>query len=397
MPDWILSNVAKIVSPDWGELVGLIPLAVATIVALFLAWLVRRAVTAPPRHIGPHGAAAAPAATHGPGPSLAPLLVAFGAFCFFLALLFVQVGPRIDPGTKQQIPDSSAWTIQPFGVLALVIGILALAGGLLYWGREATRDYDALVRPRAVAIRAAAEPPPGVHVPGPSFRPLVVALAVSVLLLGLGRRHRDRRRRPRDARGRHARLAPRRAPRVRRGGARRPERPPGQHPGTPVPDRDPRDVRAHLRILGAGRDGPRPAAGRVRGRRRRDRLAGTRAGRLGRGGRGEPRPGWRDGADRGARCRWTGRRDARDRCGGRPVRQDRARGAGRQAVRHRLREQRRGDPSQRRDPQGLADRRRGLEGRDLQRRRDAGPTRSPPCLPAPTASSAACTRTWRGR
>ncbi len=62
---------------------------------------------------------------------------------------------------------------------------MALAGGLLYWGREATRDYDALVRPRAVAIRAAAEPPPGVHVPGPSFRPLVVALAVSVLLLGL--------------------------------------------------------------------------------------------------------------------------------------------------------------------------------------------------------------------
>ena len=52
-----------------------------------------------------------------------------------------------------------------------------------------------------------------------------------------------------------------------------------------------------------------------------------------------------------------------------------------------------GDAAQRRDPQGLADRRGGLQGRDLHRRRQARRTTSRRSPPGPTRSSAPSIRT----
>ncbi len=60
-----------------------------------------------------------------------------------------------------------------------------MIGSLLYWGREANREYDALEPPPALPAVGAAGPPEGVHVPGPSFRPLLAAIAAAALLLGL--------------------------------------------------------------------------------------------------------------------------------------------------------------------------------------------------------------------
>jgi plastocyanin len=182
--DSLLEFISKLVSPDWGALIALIPLALAALVVAYLGWVMRRALTAPPTRTRPLPAAPTPADVHMPRPSLAPFLAAAGFACFFLALLFVHVGPRVDPGTKQPIADSTSWTIQPFGLLAITIGIVALVSGLLYWGREASREYDALQAPVALPAVIHSGPPAGVHVPGPTFRPLLLALALSAMVLG---------------------------------------------------------------------------------------------------------------------------------------------------------------------------------------------------------------------
>ncbi len=132
-----------------------------------------------------------------PGPSLAPFLVAGGAFAFLLSTLFIRVQPVIDPATKLPIPNSTTLVIEPPGILALAVGLVAMIGSLLYWGREANRDHGA-PEARAAHPAAAADgppagvhvpgpdtPPAGVHVPGPSFRPLLASISAAALLLGL--------------------------------------------------------------------------------------------------------------------------------------------------------------------------------------------------------------------
>ncbi len=182
--DSLLEFVNKLVSPDWGALIALIPLALAVAVVAYLGWVMRRGLTAPPTRTRPLPAAPTPPHLHMPGASLAPFLAAAGFACFFLALLFVRVGPQVDPATKQPIADSTSWTIQPFGLLAIAVGVIALVSGLLYWGREASREYDALEAPMVRAAVVHPGPPAGVHVPGPSFRPLILAIAASVMVLG---------------------------------------------------------------------------------------------------------------------------------------------------------------------------------------------------------------------
>ncbi len=176
--DKLLEVVGSFVSPDWGGLVLLIPLAVFVAVAAYLIWVVRRYATAGPQVSRPVPVAPVPAGIHMPGPSLAPFLAAGGAFAFLLSTLFI----RIEPGTE---PRSTTIVVEPLGVVALAVGLTSLIGALLYWGREANREYDALEPPLALAAGAAEGPPEGIHVPGPSFRPLLAAIAAAALLLGL--------------------------------------------------------------------------------------------------------------------------------------------------------------------------------------------------------------------
>jgi len=182
--DSFLAFINKLVSPDWGALITLIPIGVAALVVAYLGWVLRRALTAPPTRTRPLPSLPTPSHIHMPGPSLAPFLAAAGFACLLLALLFVRVGPRVDPATKQPIADSTAWSIAPFGLLAIAIGLVALVSGLLYWGREASREYDRLEAPGAVPAVTHAGPPAGVHVPGPSFRPFILALAAAALVVG---------------------------------------------------------------------------------------------------------------------------------------------------------------------------------------------------------------------
>ncbi len=157
----ILDLMARFVTPDWGSLIGLIPIALLALIVLFLGWTLRRAVSVGPKRRGPGRLKPVPpAGIHMPGPTFAPIFGAVGVALLLFGLVFGGV-------------------IIPLGLVALVLG-------LLYWGAEAMRDYDHTAGSGSnLPAVVHAGPPAGVHMPGPSFRPIVAAIAVAVLLYGL--------------------------------------------------------------------------------------------------------------------------------------------------------------------------------------------------------------------
>jgi plastocyanin len=157
----ILEFTKLLVIPDWGGLIALLPVFMGIIVVVWVAYILVRYLRIGPRRRRPGRIKpAAPPGIHMPGPSYAPFFAAVGSFLLFLGLVF--------PG------------------LILVLGLVFLLLSLLYWGREGLREYDHLAdeHPQLPAV-VHAGPPPGVHVPGPSFRPLLAALATFVLFAGL--------------------------------------------------------------------------------------------------------------------------------------------------------------------------------------------------------------------
>lgn len=156
----------QFVVPDWGALIALLPVILAVVVILYLGWIVYRLATAGPTRRGVRRLPpVAPSSIHMPGPSFAPFLAAFGAFM----LVFGMVA----------------------GGLWLWAGLVVLVITLLYWGREALRDYDRI--PSVAGDQPAAghlpaprgTPPAGVHIPPPSFRPLLVAVGMTLLVAGM--------------------------------------------------------------------------------------------------------------------------------------------------------------------------------------------------------------------
>ena len=157
----LLDVAAIFITPNWTQLIALFPVFLAL---LFLAWVLfatRAFATLGPRRRAPARIQpVTPPGVHMPGGSSAPILVAFGAGSLFLGLV---VGGLV------------LW----FGVIALIVTLLA-------WFREAVRDYDHVaghVETLPAVIHPG--PPPGVHMPGPSIRPLMGALGSAALLGGL--------------------------------------------------------------------------------------------------------------------------------------------------------------------------------------------------------------------
>lgn len=156
----ILNLSALVITPDWGALIGLLPVFLAIGVVLWFLMVAYRFATVGPTRRGPRRLPPRPpAGVHMPGGSLAPVFTAVGLFLLFFGL--VVKGP------------------------ALILGVAALSLTLLYWGAEAIREHDRLVaEPNLLPAVAARQPPPGVHMPGPSFRPLLGALAMGLLFFG---------------------------------------------------------------------------------------------------------------------------------------------------------------------------------------------------------------------
>ena len=159
----ILQLTAEFVTPDWGKIIGVIPVIMAVFVVIFLLWMIRRIRGAPParrgkRRIEPR----TPAGIHMPGPSFAPAFAAVGVFLLFLGLVF------------------NGWI--------LLLGVIALVLTLFYWLAEGVRIYDKDIGVDTTTQLPAvidAGPPPGVHMPGPSWRPFLGAFGMFSLFLGL--------------------------------------------------------------------------------------------------------------------------------------------------------------------------------------------------------------------
>src|SRR5215216_1047518 len=117
--DNLLEAAAVVVTPNWTELVGLIPIG---LLLLFLAWFLltmrKFATLGPTRRAPARIEPITPPDVHMPGGSLAPILVAVGAAALFAGLVI--------------------------GGMALPLGATALVITLLVWFREALRDYDHL-------------------------------------------------------------------------------------------------------------------------------------------------------------------------------------------------------------------------------------------------------------
>ena len=148
----LLNFSTQYVVPDWGSLVGLIPILLAILMFLFITWTIYRFATAGPKRRGKRRMEPVPPpGVHMPGGSFAPLLAAFG--CFMLVFGLVTGG---------------FW---------LWIGLAILAVTLLYWGREALRDYDhipsastALVTTGGTGLATGGTFPPGPLPPPPDRR-----------------------------------------------------------------------------------------------------------------------------------------------------------------------------------------------------------------------------------
>lgn len=156
----LLDFLSPIIVPDWGALVGLIPIGLLLLVLLWLALTIRAFATAGPTRRAPARVTpVTPEHLHMPGGSTAPILVAFGAFAVFMGVVI--------------------------GGWALLAGVVVLIATLLLWGREAVRDYDHVEPARTLPAVVHEGPPPGVHMPGPSIRPLLGALGTGALFGGL--------------------------------------------------------------------------------------------------------------------------------------------------------------------------------------------------------------------
>jgi len=132
------------------------------LVLLILAWTFVRLLRAPkPRRGKTRLAPRTPAGIHMPGPSFAPILASVGLFLMFLGIVF---------------PGPILW-----------VGAIALGLTLLYWLAEAVRVYDHDLGATTSTLPAVVHdgPPPGVHMPGPSFRPFLGGVGMGMLMLGL--------------------------------------------------------------------------------------------------------------------------------------------------------------------------------------------------------------------
>jgi plastocyanin len=158
--NWILGVLEPFVIPDWNELVSLIPLGLAGLIALWLGFTLYRFATLGPARRGRRRITPLPpAGVHMPGGSYAPILGAAGTGLLMGGLVT--------------------------GGFLLWAGVLLLTLALLYWGREAVREYDHLQPRTMLPAVVHAGPPPGIHMPAPSFRPLLGAIGTTVLLYGL--------------------------------------------------------------------------------------------------------------------------------------------------------------------------------------------------------------------
>lgn len=211
--DMLFSLLEQLLLPDWSDLIALLPwvlIGLIVLFALFTAWQWRRAGARNRPRVAPrlHGGAPPPG-VHLPGPSRWPFVVPIGA----ALLLFAIALPARDDSGAVILPFNL-----PLAIAGIVVSLIAIGGWLLETMREwrSTAQAEHVVpghmappalaegRSEAGAVQpvgqtavvaveqasvtepeVAREPPPGVHLPGPSPWPFFAPIAFTVMLFGV--------------------------------------------------------------------------------------------------------------------------------------------------------------------------------------------------------------------
>jgi hypothetical protein len=175
----ILDLMSRVVTPVWQELLQYIPLLLLALLGLLVAlivwaWQRNAAINRPRLARAPSAGGVAPPGVHLPGPSLWPFVVPIGLFFLFLSVVFGS-------------PDT------PFNVAFLAIGLIVAVVGAVGWFLQAWSEYHHLeaadrglvVVEETEGIGMPAEPPAGVHLPGPSPWPFLAPIGLFFVFLGI--------------------------------------------------------------------------------------------------------------------------------------------------------------------------------------------------------------------
>lgn len=180
-----LDLLQQVVAPVWNDLIPLLPIAMLGFVLLVLGLIAlswRRSMAKNQSRVPPRRAGAPPPGVHLPGPSPWPFVAPIGIALVFLSLVFADGGLPVNV---------------PLFLAGLGVGAAGVAGWYLDAGREwrrAESGAHGAGHGEATAISAgtvpqlpawAMEPPPGVHLPGPSPWPFFAPIGIAFIFLGL--------------------------------------------------------------------------------------------------------------------------------------------------------------------------------------------------------------------
>jgi plastocyanin len=203
----------QLILPNWPDLIALLPWVLVAIVVAGLLWLALAWTRTSGRNRSrvpkPLAGGAPPPGVHMPGPSRWPFVAPIGAA---LLLFAFALPPK----------DASGNATGPFNIQLLALGLIVLLISIAGWLYDAMREWRAVAQPGTghgtavtagahasmalvpaataaarrpgafgaaaappvVEERAYAEPPPGVHMPGPSPWPFFAPIGVTVMLYG---------------------------------------------------------------------------------------------------------------------------------------------------------------------------------------------------------------------
>jgi plastocyanin len=182
-----LNILSQVITPTWNDLLQYMPLLfvgliLLTIAAQTRAWQ-RNALRNRPRLAVPVTAGAPPAGVHLPGPSPWPFVLPIGGVLIFVSIALPPPGLPVNP-------------------ILLGLGLAVAAGAATGWYRDANREWRRVELGAHGAVTAGAhvggvltaavgspievrQPPPGVHLPGPSPWPFLAPIGLMFVFMGL--------------------------------------------------------------------------------------------------------------------------------------------------------------------------------------------------------------------